>query len=174
MLFWHTFWLMRLWCAVVLGTWIIVRRQGPEALPFRLYRETILLTTVALVLFLFIPDLFRQEWVRWRPRSVGPEDVAAVSVAEAKRQLIWQDLPKPAEREFVRRLNGAELHYQGFDGAIKRYEIQMLMKSGDQFLFAAHVPESNPKAVCLEFRAFLTMSALIVPDARKWIEQAAP
>jgi len=167
----HMFWFMNLWCGCVLGVAIgnfLTRRDLQTK--NKSYRGTIYAFAI-LVCIVLIPDLYFQESMRSKIRSLTGKDVSAIFISESMTEK-GHRVSIQEQEQFVALLPKAHLDYTGFDASMRTYYITIQLANGSELYFESDVPVRDPSELALNFQALLTNNEVAIPGGGIWAEES--
>ncbi|MEX1095146.1 MAG: hypothetical protein WED34_03805, partial [Planctomycetales bacterium] len=157
----HTFWFLKLWCAVVLGTPVGMiaghywqtrakERQLPYSMSQRVSFFAVSLLVAGIALFELVPDLRGQEAELARMRGLSVSDISEILLQLETGQDIRVDDPDLI-RNFVAHSAVAELFYPSHEGRKQRFRLSIELSDGRVLSYDAGVPERHLDDLSLDF-----------------------
>lgn len=169
---WHlafpnTFWFLKLWCAVAIGVMVGLM------IDFRRRRSVIGLMFGSLIALLgltvLVPDLYHQESKLRSIRSLTDVGIDAIVVVEKngpRRHIVDRD----AIDSFEKLASDATLFYPSHETSMRGLHVTLSLTDGQTLSFHARVPARHGNDIALQFRAFLFMQEILVPNAVQWLD----
>lgn len=131
-------------------------------------------------LFSLAPQMHDEETMRAKMRSLSSQNLKSITIDLVTGQLAEIDDGKRFAKvedleeidEFCRLASSAELFYPSHEGSLREYSISLLFDDQTIEKFDARVPERHPNDLSLKFRGTSHWAEIIIPNARKWIDDA--